>query len=285
MKFLRFGKPGYEKPGLLDPEGGIRDISAYVMDINPATLSDPIALYQFEKLDWTALPLVEPDVRIGVCVSGIGKIICIGFNSLQHAAEIGIKRLPNAEPIVFLKPSSALAGPYDPIMYTRTTKKLDWEAELGVVIGKQGKYISIEKAREHIFGYVCFNDLSERYLQFETSDSQFTKGKCFDGAGTIGPYLVSKSEVPDSRNVQIKLWVNQVLRQDFKTSDYIYSVEQIIVYLSQYFTLYPGDVISMGSAPGSARAWGENCFLQPGDDVTLEITGLGKQFQKVIRES
>lgn len=285
MKFVRFGNLGHEKPGFIDPEGGIRDISAYVMDINAASLSDPFVLQQFETFDWAALPLVEPKTRLGVCVNGIGKIVCIGFNSQQHAAEIGIKRLPNAEPIIFLKPSSSLAGAHDPIMYTRNTKKLDWEAELAVVIGKQGKYIAMEHASEHIFGYACFNDLSERYLQFETGDTQFTKGKCFDGAATLGPYLVSKSDVPDARKLQIQLWVNHQLRQNFPAKDYIYSVEEIIVYLSQYFTLYPGDVISMGSAPGSACAWGENCFLQPGDEVKLEISGLGIQCQKVVSET
>lgn len=284
MKFVRFGKPGHEKPGFIDPQGGIRDISAYVLDINAASLSDPFVLLQFEAFDWATLPLVEPNTRLGVCVKDIGKIVCIGFNSQQHALEIGFQRPSNAEPLIFLKPSSSLAGPTDPIIYTRQTKKLDWEAELAVVIGKQGKYVSIDNASEYIYGYACFNDLSERFLQFETDDKQFTKGKCFDGAATLGPYLVSKSEILDAQNLQIQLWVNNQLRQNFYAKDYIHSVEQIIVYLSQYFTLYPGDVISMGSAPGSACAWGKNCFLQPGDEVKLEISGLGVQCQKVIHE-
>lgn len=284
MKFVRFGKPGQEKPGWLDPQGGIRDISAYVTDINPSSLSDPFILHQFEKFDWASLPVVPPETRMGPCVGSIGKIICIGFNSHQHAVEMGVKRAITAEPILFLKPNSALAGANDDIIYTRFTKKLDWEAELAVVIGRQGKYITLEKAQDHIFGYACFNDLSERYLQFETEDSQFTKGKCFDGAATLGPYLVSKEEISDARDLQIQLWVNQQLRQDFNSKDYIYSAEQIIVYLSQYFTLYPGDIISLGSAPGSARAWGENCFLQPGDEVCLQISGLGRQIQRVIPE-
>lgn len=284
MKFVRFGKLGQEKPGLIDPEGGIRDISAYVSDINPRSLSDPNSLQQFEKYDWTSLPLVESNVRIGACVGSIGKIICIGFNSQQHAIEMGVNRPSHPEPVIFLKPNSSLAGPTDPVMYTRHTKKLDWEAELAVVIGKQGKYIAVEHAREHVFGYACFNDLSERFLQFETQDSQFTKGKCFDGAATLGPYLVSKSEVPDPHNLQIQLWVNEQLRQDFNSTDYIHSVDHIIFYLSQYFTLYPGDIISMGSAPGSANAWGANCFLQPGDTVKLQILGLGMQCQKVMQE-
>ena len=284
MKFVRFGTLGQEKPGLIDPDGGIRDISAYVSDINPGSLSDPNSLQQFEKYDWTSLPLVRSNVRIGACVGSIGKIICIGFNSQQHAIEMGVSRPSHSEPIIFLKPNSSLAGPTDPIIYTRHTKKLDWEAELAVVIGKQGKYISVEHAREHVFGYACFNDLSERFLQFETQDTQFTKGKCFDGAGTLGPYLVSKSDIPDPHNLQIQLWVNEQLRQDFNSKDYIHSVDHIISYLSQYFTLYPGDIISMGSAPGSANAWGVNCFLKPGDAVKLQIFGLGMQSQKVINE-
>ncbi|MBP6918796.1 MAG: fumarylacetoacetate hydrolase family protein [Legionellaceae bacterium] len=284
MKFVRFGKPGHEKPGMIDPQGGIRDISTYVSDINPNSLSEPFILQQFVKFDWTALPLVDSNVRIGPCVGSIGKIICIGFNSQQHALEMGVNRSNKSEPIIFLKPSSALAGPYDPIVHTRHTKKLDWEAELAIVIGKQGKYISLEHAKDHIFGYACFNDLSERYLQFETEDSQFTKGKCFDGAATLGPYVVCKSDIPNAHDLHIQLWVNDQLRQDFNSKDYIYSEEQIIVYLSQYFTLYPGDIISMGSAPGSASAWGSDCFLQPGDEVKLEISGLGKQCQAVIKE-
>jgi 2-keto-4-pentenoate hydratase/2-oxohepta-3-ene-1,7-dioic acid hydratase in catechol pathway len=283
MKFVRFGKSGHEKPGLIDPQGGIRDISAYVSDINPNTLSDPFILRQFEKFDWSALPLAEGQPRLGPCVGSIGKIICIGFNSYQHAVEMGFKRSMASEPILFLKPSSSLAGANDPILYTRHTKKLDWEAELAVVIGKQGKYITLEHAQDHIFGYACLNDLSERYLQFETEDSQFTKGKCFDGAATFGPYLVSKSDITDPKNLQIQLWVNNQLRQDFNSKDYIYSAEQIIVYLSQYFSLHPGDVISLGSAPGSASAWG-GCYLQPGDEVRMQITGLGVQQQIVKQE-
>lgn len=283
MKYVRFGQKGQEKPGFIDPTGKIRDISAYVSDINPNSLGDPFILQQFEKFDWTALPLVEKNTRLGPCVGSIGKIICIGFNSQQHAVEMGHNHL-RTEPVIFFKPNSAVAGPYDPIMYTRHTKKLDWEAELAIVIGKQGKYISLEHARDHIFGYACFQDLSERYLQFETEDTQFTKGKGFDGAAPLGPYLVSKSEVPDAHNLQIQLWVNDQLRQNFNSKDYIFSEEQIIVYLSQYFTLYPGDIISLGSAPGSALAWGNDCYLKPGDTLRLQIDGLGEQFQTVVNE-
>ncbi len=284
MKLVRYGDLGHEKPGLIDDQGRIRDISAYVSDINPTSMSDLSCFQKLERIDTNALPLIESKTRLGVCVGSIGKFICIGFNSQQHAAEIGIARSPNAEPIVFMKPSSALSGPNDPILFTRNTKKLDWEAELAVVIGKKGKYIPREEAKDYIFGYACCNDLSERYLQFETEDKQFTKGKCFDGAATLGPYLVTKSEIVDADDLHIKLWVNDQLRQDFNTCDYIYNTEHIISYLSQYFTLYPGDIISMGSAPGSACAWGKDCFLRPGDEIILNISGLGEQRQTVIQE-
>ncbi|HVT62853.1 MAG TPA: fumarylacetoacetate hydrolase family protein [Legionellaceae bacterium] len=285
MKLIRFGERGHEKPGLLDTQGNIRDISAYIKDINPDTIAAATIFKTLADMDISQLPMVNASsTRIGVCVGAVGKVICIGFNSHQHAAEVGVTRALNAEPIVFMKPSSVLAGAFDPILFTRHSKKLDWEAELGVIISKQGKYIDRATAHEYIFGYACCNDLSERYLQFETEDKQFTKGKCFDGAATLGPYLVTKSEIADAHDLQIKLWVNNQLRQDFNTRDYIYDVEHIISYLSQYFTLYPGDVISMGSAPGSAAAWGPDCFLRPGDEIRLQITGLGEQLQKVIME-
>ena len=285
MKFLRFGSPGHEKPGLIDEQGRIRDLSAYVDDINPLSLAEPIILEQFMQLDWTALPLVDSGVRMGPCVGGCGKIICIGFNTQRHALEMGVDRPKHSEPIIFLKPSSALAGAHDPIHYTRHTKKLDWEAELAIVIGKKGKYIVADQAKDYIFGYACFNDLSERYLQFETEDTQFTKGKGFDGAATLGPYLVTKADILNANDLEIQLWVNDQLRQDFNSKNYIYSDQQIIAFLSQYFTLYPGDIIAMGSGPGSANAWGNDCFLKPGDKLRLEISGLGQQSQTVISEN
>ncbi|MCR9191885.1 MAG: fumarylacetoacetate hydrolase family protein [Gammaproteobacteria bacterium] len=283
MKLLRFGQLGHEKPGVIDANGEIRDCSAYMSDIDPQSL-ETFDFKQFENVDFFTLPSVDPKTRLGVCVNHIGKIICIGFNSKQHAAEVGIKRSSSAEPLVFMKPISSLAGPNDPILFARHTQKLDWEAELAVVIGKQGKYLTTEQAADHIFGYACFNDLSERYLQFETEDKQFTKGKCFDGAARLGPYLVPKSAISDSHDLQIKLWVNDDLRQDFNSGDYVRNEMQIISYVSQYFTLYPGDVISMGSAPGSASAWGEDYFLRPGDNVKMEIAHLGVQEQVVVKE-
>lgn len=284
MKLLRHGKLGEEKPGMLDKQGNIRDLSAYVNDLNACSLGDTNLINQLMALDENQLPLVDKNTRIGACVSVQGKLICVGFNSLLHAKEMGIEPLNTADMLVFLKANSSVCGAFDPIFHTRHSYKLDWEAELGVVIGKKGKYIEKENARDYILGYTCINDLSERYWQLETADKQFTKGKSFDNAAPIGPYLVTKDEVADSSNLQIQLWVNGELRQNFNTNDYIHNDEEVVSYLSQYFTLHPGDVISMGSAPGSAKAWGDNKFLKPDDRVVLCIEGLGQQEQLVIVE-
>lgn len=284
MKLLRYGPKGEEKPGLLDASGNIRDLFHYLTDFDPKTLADPSLLMQLSALNENHLPLVSPDVRVGACVGLPGKVVCVGLNSALHTQQLGLKPLTKNDLIVFLKPNSAVCGPNDPILYTRLTQKLDWEAELGIVIGKQGKYITLEDAHHHILGYTCINDLSERFLQLETDDKQFTKGKCFDNAAPMGPYLVTKDEIEDASQLDVKLWVNGVLRQDFNTCDYIRNPESVISYVSQYFTLYPGDVISMGSAPGNAIAWGADCFLKPTDKVRLSITGLGEQEQTVIVE-
>ncbi len=283
MKLVRHGLFGQENAGIVDSEGHVRDLSKYILDLTPKYLADVDLLSDLRKLNLQTLPVVSPATRIGACVGEVGKAIFIGYNSLQHAKEMGIAPQTISEPIVFMKPSSVIMGPYDPIVYTRSTKKLDWEAELAIIIGKKGKYIPLHEASNYILGYACSNDLSDRYLQFETFDKQFTKGKCFDGAARIGPYLVTKDEVDDSRNLHIKLSINGELRQDFKTEDYVYNDEKIVSFLSQYFTLHPGDIISMGSAPGSAKAWGDS-FLKPGDLVELTITGLGEQRQLVVRE-
>lgn len=284
MKLVRYGNLGEEKPGMIDEQGNIRDLSKYITDFSPQHLSNLDHISSLKKLNVDQLPLVNKDTRLGSCVGMPGKVICIGFNSKLHTQQMGISPISEGEMVVFMKPSCSVCGPYDPILYTRHTKKLDWEAELGVVIGKKGKYIPKEEAGEYVLGYACINDLSERYLQLETGDTQFTKGKGFDNAAPIGPYLVTKDEVPNSDNLQIKLWVNGELRQNFNTSDYIHNEAEVISYLSQYFTLYPGDVISMGSAPGNAKSWGEDMFLKPGDKVVMSIAELGKQEKTVIVE-
>ncbi len=284
MKLVRYGILGEEKPGVVDVQGNIRDLSQHITDISPPFLSKPELLSSLSHLKIEQLPLIDKKMRLGACVGMPGKVLCIGYNSKLHNQQMGISPLPEGEMVVFMKPTSAVCGPYDPILYSRHTKKLDWEAELGVVIGKKGKYITQEEAKDYILGYTCMNDLSERYLQLETGDSQYTKGKGFDNAAPIGPYLVTKDEIPNSSNLQIKLWVNGALRQDFNTSDYIHNDEKVVSYVSQYFTLYPGDIISMGSAPGNAKFWGEHLFLKPDDKVILSIAGLGQQEKIVVIE-
>jgi len=282
MKLLRYGLMGSEKPGILDQQGNIRDLSTHIHDINAetiATLKQTILTININEL-----PVVDNTVRIGSCISLPGKIMCIGYNSRLHTQQMGVKPSNEADMVVFLKPSSAISGPNDPILYGRHVTKLDWEAELGVVIGKKGKYIEKDQADDYIFGFTCINDVSERYWQFETDDKQYTKGKGMDGFAPIGPYLVSKDDIADASNLNIKLWVNDELRQDFNTSDYIHNAGAVVSYLSQFFTLFPGDVIAMGSAPGNAKFWGEDKFLKVGDTMTFEVEGLGKQQQKIVKE-
>lgn len=284
MKLVRHGAIGEEKPGMLDNHGNIRDLAGYITDFCPQSLGKLDLIQQLTTLKIEDLPMVNKDVRLGACVGMPGKFICVGYNSKLHTQQMGASLMSGQDMMVFLKPTSAVCGPYDPILYTRHTKKLDWEAELGIVIGKKGKYITKDQAKDYIFGYTCINDLSERYLQLETQDKQYTKGKGFDNAAPIGPYLVTKDEVPNSGNLQLKLWVNGELRQDFNSSDYIHNDEEVVSYLSQYFTLYPGDIISMGSGPGNAKSWGPDAFLKPNDKVVFSIVGLGQQEKTVILE-
>jgi 2-keto-4-pentenoate hydratase/2-oxohepta-3-ene-1,7-dioic acid hydratase in catechol pathway len=284
MKLVRYGNPGEEKPGIVDEQGNIRDLSNHILDLNPQHLGDFELISSLKNLEHNQLPLVDKEARLGACVGMPGKVLCVGFNSKLHNQQMGIEPISRKDMVVFMKPTCAVCGPFDPILYTRHTKKLDWEAELAIVIGKKGKYIAKENAGEYILGYTCMNDLSERYWQLETEDTQFTKGKGFDNAAPIGPYLVTKDDVPNARNLEIKLWVNGELRQDFNTSDYIHNEDEVVSYLSQYFTLYPGDIISMGSAPGNAKSWGENMFLKPDDKVILSISELGTQEKTVVIE-
>ena len=284
MKWVRYGAIGEEKPGIIDEQGNIRDLSNYLIDFNPQSLGNVTLMDQLKNLHIDILPLISKNVRLGSCIGMPGKVICVGYNSTLHTQQMGISPINETDMLVFMKPTCSVCGPYDPILYTRHMKKLDWEAELGIVIGKKGKYITKEKAKDYILGYTCINDLSERYFQLETTDTQYTKAKGFDNAAPIGPYLVTKDEIADANNLQIKLWVNGELRQDFNTCDYIHNDAEVISYLSQYFTLYPGDIISMGSAPGNAKSWGENMFLKPNDKIILAIMGLGQQEQTVIIE-
>ncbi|MDF1647028.1 MAG: fumarylacetoacetate hydrolase family protein [Legionellaceae bacterium] len=284
MKLLRYGLPGEEKPGVLDVNHILRDLSPFFSDFNPQQLSEPHFLEQLAGIDIEALPQVDASVRLGAPVGAPGKIICVGFNSALHTEQLGMRPFPEEDMLLFMKASSSVCGPNDSILHTRLTQKLDWEAELAIVIGKKAKYVPKDKAREFILGYTCMNDLSERFLQFEVGDSQFTKGKCFDNAAPLGPYLVTKDEINEPNNLEVNLWVNHELRQAFNTRDYIHDDVSIVSYVSQYFTLYPGDIISMGSAPGNAAYWGPEHFLKPGDQVIFSIEMLGKQSQVVITE-
>ncbi len=283
MKLLRYGAVGDEKPGLLDEHGNIRDLFHYLNDLTPQTLGDSSLPAQLAALNPEHLPIIEKPVRIGACVGNPGKIICVGLNSLKHAAQMGIQAPPRSEMVLFLKATSAICGPHDPILYSKMMKKLDWEAELAIVIGKKGKYISENDARSHIFGYTCMNDLSERYWQLETADKQFMKGKSFDTTAPLGPYLVTKDAIASSANIEIKLWVNDTLRQAFNTDEYTHQDAAIVSYVSQFFTLYPGDIISMGTGSGDTPV-SENQFLKPGDRVRLMIDGMGEQLQVVTNE-
>lgn len=278
MKLLRHGPQGQEKPGLLDAKGQIRDLSAHASDIGGAVLTNLDAL---RTLDPESLPLVSGTPRLGPCVGGIGKFIGIGLNYADHAAEAGLKVPP--EPIIFLKATSAISGPDDPILIPRGSEKTDWEVELAVVIGKPGKYIAEAEALSHIAGYCVANDVSERAFQTERS-GQWTKGKSSDSFGPIGPWLVTADEVPDPQNLPMWLKVNGETMQNGSTATMVYGAAFLVSYLSQFFTLHPGDVISTGTPPGVGMGLKPPRYLKPGDVVELGINGLGSQRQVCVAD-
>ena len=278
MKLLRFGPQGQEKPGMLDAKGQIRDVSAHVADIGGAALSDLDAL---RAIDPESLPLVQGSPRIGPCVSGTGKFICIGLNYADHAAESGLKVPP--EPIIFMKATSAICGPDDPILIPRGSVKTDWEVELAIVIGKPGKYIPESQAMSHIAGYCVANDVSERAYQTERS-GQWTKGKSCDNFGPIGPWLVTADEVPDPQNLAMWLKVNGQTMQNGSTATMVYGAAFLVSYLSQFFTLHPGDIISTGTPPGVGMGMKPPRYLVAGDVVELGIEGLGSQRQVCLQD-
>jgi len=278
MKLVRFGDVGQEKPGMIDADGTLRDLSAHVDDIAGDVLSDA-ALDRIRKLDVAALPAVSGSPRIGPCVGNIGKFCCIGLNYSDHAAETGAA-IPQ-HPILFMKANSAIVGPNDTVVLPRGSKKSDWEVELGVVIGKTAKYVSEADALDHVAGYCIVNDVSERAFQTELT-GQWTKGKSCDTFGPTGPWLVTRDEVPDPQNLNMSLDVNGQRMQTGNTKTMIFSVAEIIAHLSQLFTLYPGDVISTGTPPGVGLGIKpEPVFLKEGDEMTLKIEGLGRQTQVV----
>ncbi|NOC47657.1 fumarylacetoacetate hydrolase family protein [Ruegeria sp. HKCCD7559] len=278
MKLLRYGPVGSEKPGLLDAEGNIRDLSGVVDDVSGDTLSDA-ALDKLRGIDPDSLPLVDGDPRIGACVGQVGKFICIGLNYADHAAESGME-LP-LEPVIFFKATSSICGPNDDTEIPRSSVKTDWEVELGVVIGKHTKYVNVEEALDHVAGYCVINDLSERDFQLHRS-GQWVKGKSADTFGPIGPWLVTRDEVADPQNLPMYLEVNGHRYQDGSTRTMHFDVATVISHLSQFMSLQPGDVISTGTPPGVGMGQNPQTYLKPGDVVELGIEGLGVQRQNVV---
>ncbi len=277
MKLLRYGPVGQEKPGLMDENGVIRDLSGVIDDIAGDALSDA-GLDALRALDVDALPEVEGTPRIGACVGHVGKFICIGLNYADHATESGMA-LPE-EPVIFFKATSAIMGPDDTVEIPRNSVKTDWEVELGVVIGKHTKYVSVEDALDHVAGYCVVNDLSERDFQLHRS-GQWVKGKSADTFGPIGPWLVTRDEVSDPQNLPMYLEVNGHRYQDGSTRTMHFDVATVISHLSQFMSLQPGDVISTGTPPGVGMGQDPQTYLKPGDRMELGIEGLGVQRQTV----
>lgn len=278
MKLLRYGASGAEKPGMMDADGQIRDLSGIVDDISGAVLLDE-TLAKLAAIDPASLPLVEGTPRIGPCVGQVGKFVCIGLNYADHAAESGLA-LPN-EPVIFAKATSAICGPNDNVEIPRNSVKTDWEVELGIVIGKTAKYVSEAEALSHVAGYCVINDVSERDFQIHRS-GQWTKGKSADTFGPIGPWLVTRDEVPDPQALDMYLEVNGHRYQNGTTKTMHFGVATIISHLSQFMSLQPGDVISTGTPPGVGMGQRPETYLKPGDKIELGIAGLGVQRQTVV---
>ncbi|HEX2199076.1 MAG TPA: fumarylacetoacetate hydrolase family protein [Burkholderiales bacterium] len=278
MKLCRYGKAGYEKPGVIDGEGRLRDLSKVVQNIGANELS-PRQLKTLSRLKPETLPLVNSNPRFGVPYVGIGKFIAIGLNYSDHAKEAGLP-IPS-EPIVFMKATTCINGPNDDIVQPKNSTKLDWEIELGVVIGTQARYVSEADALNHVAGYCIVNDVSKRTFQLATT--QWDKGKGLDTAGPIGPWLVTADEVGDPQDLEMALDLNGKRMQSGNTRTMVFSVAQIISHASHYMTLLPGDIIATGTPPGVGLGIKPSpVFLKPGDEMTLSIQGLGEQKQKVV---
>ena len=278
MKLVRYGTTGQEKPGMIDADGTLRDLSAHVADITGATLGDD-SIAKLRALDPATLPTVDGNPRMGACVGNIGKFMCIGLNYADHAAETGAD-IPE-HPILFMKANSAITGPNDDVVMPRGSATTDWEVELGVVIGKAAKYVSEEDALDYVAGYCLCNDVSERHFQASLT-GQWTKGKSCDTFGPTGPWLVTRDEVEDPQNLDMWLDVNGKRMQTGNTKTMIFTVAQVISHLSQLFTLHPGDVISTGTPPGVGMGIKpEPVYLKDGDVMELSIQGLGMQRQNV----
>ena len=278
MKLLRYGSAGKEKPGLLDQDGSIRDLSSVINDIDGETLS-PRSIEQLSGIEPESLPTVTGEPRLGTCVGNISKLVCIGLNYSDHAKESGMA-IPT-EPIVFMKAISAISGPNDNIELIRESEKTDWEVELGIVIGSHTKYVTEDDALDHVAGYCVVNDISERHWQLERQGN-WTKGKSGDTYGPVGPWMVTRDEVSDPQALDLWLDVNGQRMQDGNTETMIFSVKTIVSYLSQCMSLQPGDVIATGTPPGVGQSMNPPVFLKAGDKVQTCVAGLGIQNQTVV---
>ncbi|WP_417581033.1 fumarylacetoacetate hydrolase family protein [Pelagibacterium sp.] len=279
MKLMRIGAKGAEKPAILDTDGKIKDLSGVVDDIAGSVLT-PEGLAKLQDVDRSSLPELDADQRIGACVGRVGKFICVGLNYADHAAETGAS-IP-AEPIIFMKATSAINGPNDDVIIPKNSKKTDWEVELGIVIGKEARYVDEADALDHVAGYCLINDLSEREFQIERS-GQWVKGKSADTFGPIGPWLVTKDEIADPQNLAMWLEVDGRRYQDGSSKTMIFGVAKVVSYLSQFMSLQPGDVISTGTPPGVGMGIKpEPVYLKAGQTMRLGIEGLGEQHQRTV---
>jgi len=275
MKLLRYGNKGTEKPGILDANGAVRDLSAHVSDFAGETVSLD-ALDAVRKIDVNSLPVVENPGRIGSCLATVPNFFCVGLNYAKHAEETGAE--PPKEPIIFSKASSALSGPFDPVIIPKGSEKSDWEVELGVVIGNTCSYVSEADALDYVAGYCTINDMSERSFQIERG-GQWIKGKSAPTFGPVGPYLVTADEVADPQNLNVSLKLNGETVQDSNTNDMIFTVAQIISHMSQFMELQAGDIIATGTPSGVGMGMKPQRFLKPGDTMEITVEGLGTQKQ------
>ena len=278
MKLLRYGPAGQEKPGMLDRDGKIRDLSGMVRDIDGETLA-PASLDRLRRVDPASLPLVSGTPRLGACVGNVPKFLAIGLNYRAHAAEAGAA-IPS-EPVIFMKATTCICGPNDDVIIPKGSQKTDWEVELGIVIGTKARYIAVHDAPRHIAGYCVVNDVSEREFQLERL-GQWTKGKSADTFGPIGPWVVTADEVPDPGKLALWTEVNGKRVQSSNTADLIFGVDHIVSYLSHFMTLMPGDVIATGTPSGVGLGMKPPQFLKPGDRMRLSVEGLGEQNQRLV---
>tara|TARA_B100000745_G_scaffold9260_1_gene7376 strand:- start:1156 stop:1998 length:843 start_codon:yes stop_codon:yes gene_type:complete len=278
MKLLRVGEKGKEKPAILDTDGKIRDISSHLNDLNPENLNFE-TMSKIQSADTSSLPELSSNQRVGSCITSPGKFVAIGLNYSDHAAEVGAD-IPK-EPIMFMKATSSMCGPNDDVEIVSGSKKLDWEVELGIVIGKEAKHISESQSQDHILGYCLVNDVSEREWQIEKM-GQWVKGKSHDTYGPTGPYLVTKDEIKDINNLKMMLDVNGERMQTGNTSTMIFNVDIIVSYVSKFMSLQPGDIITTGTPPGVGMGRKPQVFLKAGDEMKLSIENLGEQNSKVV---